>query len=168
MNRTSGLLLAILLAGSTLPARAAVDFEKSVAPILQSSCLACHREGSALGGVRVDTHESMSAKAPLGQVVVPGDPEHSTLYTTLLIPKGQPMAMPPAGPLAAAQKEIIRQWILEGAKWPEGYVVGKRQTSEKFKDDIALVEAARQRIVQRSGVARETAMKPYTETIPAT
>lgn len=168
MNRISGLLLMVLLAGGTLPAGAAVDFEKSVAPILQSSCLACHHEGSALGGVRVDTHESMSIKTPLGPVVTPGDPEHSTLYATLLIPKGRPMAMPPAGPLADAQKEIIRQWILEGAKWPEGYVVGKRQTSGEYKDDLALVEAARARIVQRSGVAREAAMKPYTETIPAT
>ena len=168
MKHYPGLLLFVLLAGSALPAGAAVDFEKSVAPILQTSCVSCHGERAALGGVRLHTADSMKIKSSLGVSVTPGDPAKSALYLSLMLPKGDPRMMPPAAPLPDAQKEVIRQWILEGAKWPAGYVVGGRKAPAKYKDDMALVTAARPRILARSRVAAEAQMKQYTETIPAT
>ncbi len=168
MKHYPGLLLFVSLAGSTLPAGAAVDFEKSVAPILQTSCVSCHGERAALGGVRLHTADSMKIKSSLGVSVTPGDPAKSALYLSLMLPKGDPRMMPPAAPLPDAQKEVIRQWILEGAKWPAGYVVGGRKAPAKYKDDMALVTAVRPRILARSRVTAEAQMKPYTETIPAT
>jgi formylglycine-generating enzyme required for sulfatase activity len=168
MIRLLGLLLFVLLAGSVFPVRAAVDFEKSVAPILQTSCMGCHGERAAMGGVRLHTRAGIDGTSSLGKVVTPGDPQHSALYVSLTLGKGNPKAMPPMGPLPDAQKEMIRQWILEGAKWPEGFVVGGRKAPAKFKDDIALVAAARPRIVTRSKVTTEIEMKPYMEAIPAT
>ncbi|MDZ7639783.1 MAG: SUMF1/EgtB/PvdO family nonheme iron enzyme [Bryobacterales bacterium] len=168
MIRFLGTALACLLLAGGSPAYAAVDFETSVAPILHSSCLGCHGERAALGGVRLHIREGMGAKASFGQVVTPGDPERSALYVTLTLAKGNPKAMPPMGPLSDEQKAIIRQWILEGAAWPDGFVVGGRKTPAAFNDDLALVEAARPRIAQRSRTASESAMQAYTEAIPAT
>lgn len=168
MDRRLGFLVVLLAACFAKPAFAAVDFEKEVAPILTASCAGCHGERAGLGNLRLHTREQLAAKTSLGPLVTAGDPQKSALYLSLTLPRGLPKAMPPTGPLPDDQKTLIRQWILEGAVWPEGYVLGARKAASSFKDDLALAEAAHKRIAAKSETAAAGAMKPYAEKIPAT
>lgn len=142
---------------------AAVDFEKQVKPVLEEYCLACHTQGRAAGNVRVDTKQA-AWKAP---VIVPGKPEASTLYTTLNLSEGNPKAMPPGMQLELAQRELIKQWIAEGANWPDNVTVGKAPaTAAKKQDEQATVAQIHARIVKKSVEKTPADMTPYTETIP--
>jgi formylglycine-generating enzyme required for sulfatase activity len=158
-----------------IPARAEVDFEQEIAPIFRSACLSCHGVRVGLGNVRIHDKELLSMQSSLGPIVTPGDPDKSSLYLSLMLPKGNPKAMPPAGPLPDEQKELVRRWIAEGAKWPEGFEFGaprpaprKREVPKDLEDDRKLVETVREMIVEKSAEKDVAEMKPYSEAIPAT
>jgi formylglycine-generating enzyme required for sulfatase activity len=111
-----------------------VNFEERIAPVLTQQCLPCHGGAKTLGGVRLTTNISTS------RVVVAGAPEKSSLY--LSVESGK---MPPGGPpLSKDQRDAIRDWIREGAKWPSGIVLdGTRLPT----DERALVNRLHDRIV---------------------
>lgn len=89
---------------------AAVNFEEKIAPVLIERCVPCHSSVKVMGAVRLTTNVAVS------RVVVPGQPEKSPLY--LAVESG---SMPPGGPqLPKDQRDAIRDWIREGAKWPSG------------------------------------------------
>ncbi|MCW5962890.1 MAG: SUMF1/EgtB/PvdO family nonheme iron enzyme [Bryobacterales bacterium] len=171
-----GSILLLLLSALPHPLFSAVDFEKEIAPILRSSCLGCHSARAGMGNVRLHAREAMEVKSSLGVIVAPGDPQKSALFLSLLLPKGNPKAMPPTGPLPAEKRELIRQWILEGAKWPDGFSFDLRPPATArakaeaapLKDDLELVKAAGIRIREKSQEQDEASMKPYAEPIPAT
>ena len=137
----------------------AVDFEKQVAPILESACLACHGPGLAAGGLRLDTAAS-ALKA-----IRPGQPDSSPLFTRTQFAPGKTGAMPPGGPaLTLEQSQIVKTWIAEGASWPGGVVVSSRKPP-KQPDDLALVEKLRAHIAAAPTAAE---FKAYRQTIPGT
>src|ERR1700729_1491568 len=89
---------------------AGVNFEDKIAPVLIGRCLPCHSSVKVMGAGGLTTNVSGA------RVVTPGDPEKSPLYTTV-----ESGSMPPDGPkLTKDQREAIRDWIKEGAKWPYG------------------------------------------------
>jgi formylglycine-generating enzyme required for sulfatase activity len=89
---------------------AAVNFEEKIAPVLIERCVPCHSSVKVMGAVRLTTNVSVS------RVVVPGQPEKSPLYLTV-----ESGSMPPGGAqLPKDQRDAIRDWIREGAKWPSG------------------------------------------------
>lgn len=96
----------------------AVDFERDVAPILESRCISCHSADSAKGDVRLDT------AVDLGKTIVVGDVEGSLLIDQV---SGSEPAMPKdAKPLTPDQVEILKAWVASGAKWPEGRLLVDR------------------------------------------
>lgn len=109
------------LALSMRPAVAAVDFEQEIKPIIESACLHCHMEENAEGDLRLDSlAEAMKARES-GPAIVPGDSANSPFYTHTVVPPDDERIMPPDGPvLDESQTSRLRQWIDEGAKWPEG------------------------------------------------
>ncbi len=136
----------------------AVDFEKQIAPLLEQSCLECHRPGLIAGGLRVDS------AADALKAVRPGQPQNSPLYTRTQISPGKMGAMPPGGPaLTAAQSEALRAWIADGAKWPDGFVVAPRKRV-KAPDDETLAAKLHSRLAS----APPTEFKAYKRTIPGT
>jgi hypothetical protein len=107
----------LLLAAST-PLFAAVDFARDVKPIFDRSCAACHGEQQQLGQLRLDARKVVLEGGVTGKTVVPGEPEKSELYRRVAGVSEHPR-MPMGGELPANEIEIIRQWIAEGAVWPE-------------------------------------------------
>jgi len=123
---------AILLAFgiAAVPALAAaeptVNFNRDVRPILSNHCFHCHgpNEEDRQAGLRLDR-----ADGPEGAyrtvdgipAIKPGSPEESALWYRLTTEDGD--GMPPEDsskpPLSDSEKEIIRRWIEEGAKYSD-------------------------------------------------
>jgi hypothetical protein len=115
--------LALLVVVSQASA-ADVDFVKDIKPILEKSCLKCHGPEKPKGALRLDTHEGLIKGAKSGEVIVPGNAEESRLYEVVTLSKDDADRMPNEGePLAKEQTDLIRDWINQGAKWPENLVL---------------------------------------------
>src|ERR1700744_654685 len=115
--------MAASLAGSLLPAVAAVDFAKDIQPIFQESCLRCHGADKQKGELRLDSKAAALKGGKDGAVLVPGQADKSDLYRRIILHEGDDDVMPSKGDLLTKkQTDLIRDWINEGANWPEGLV----------------------------------------------
>lgn len=115
--------LTLLVLGSN-QAGAKVDFTKQIAPILDQRCLECHGPKKQKGKLRLDQKDSLLQKRDKA-TVVPGKPDESELVRLISLPKGHEDIMPNKGePLTKEQIDLIKQWISEGAEWPDNFVVG--------------------------------------------
>ena len=128
------LLCAILAINPLLRESSAVEFVRDVKPILEHNCVSCHRENNDKGDVRLDTK---SATLAGDDVLVPGDPEASSLYWTTTLPLDDELFMPPIKneekdyPLTDNEKKVLEQWILDGADWPDDIVLEPRKRLPK-------------------------------------
>jgi formylglycine-generating enzyme required for sulfatase activity len=141
---------------------AAIDFGSQIRPILQKECMSCHNAERGVGGVRLHSREAATKESTL----VPGKPDASKLYLVLEMKPGQTKAMPPGQQLPAPQRELIRQWIAEGAAWPADMALGSVAPGKK--DENANVSEMHTRIVGQSREKSESEMKPYKAMIPNT
>jgi len=108
------LIAALLAATGTASAYSeALKFETDVRPILKAACFHCHgEEKKKRGGLDVRLVHLMQTGGDSGEAIVPGDPEDSLLWQQVASDEM------PDGPkkLTADQKQIIRDWIAQGAK----------------------------------------------------
>ena len=89
------------------------DFEKDVAPILESRCLSCHNPHKKKGKFDLSQRLSMLKHK---NAVIPGKPAASVLLESI---SGDDPDMPSKGePLSKEQIAILQNWIAAGAKWP--------------------------------------------------
>ncbi len=113
-----GLLLAMILSLPALDAaEGKLDFNRDVRPILSDKCFQCHGpdEKSLHGDVRLDDRVSaIRAKA-----IVPGSPETSEALARILSDDPDEVMPPPKAKktVSAAEAEILRRWIAEGAEY---------------------------------------------------
>jgi hypothetical protein len=105
-----------------------VDFVKEVQPILESSCVKCH--GADPKGKKPKGEYDITTKAATFKGgsskndLVPGKAEESLFYKTLLAAVGtgddEVGRMPyKKDPLPAEQIKILKDWIDQGAVWPD-------------------------------------------------
>ncbi len=115
--------LVILLFGLTSAAFAQnkIDFNSQVRPILANNCYACHGpdDGQRVTDLRLD--QQTSAFADLGGyvAVAPGLPDESELIERIFSDDPDSV-MPPSDhlkQLTAQQKQILKDWIAQGAPW---------------------------------------------------
>lgn len=111
-------LLAGLLVFAATYAHADVSFSHDIAPILLKRCTGCHGERSNQGGYRAHNFQSLLKAGASGLApVIAGKPAESVLFQRI-VTKIEPIRMPKSDdPLAAAQIDLIRRWIAEGAKF---------------------------------------------------
>lgn len=115
-------------------AHADIDFIRDVKPILEHNCVSCHREDNAKGKVRLDTKKAAFAG---DDVIIPGNPDDSSLYWTTILPSDDELVMPPFKhedkdyPLRDEEKEILKNWIQGGAAWPETEVLEPKKRLPK-------------------------------------
>lgn len=96
------------------PMVAKVSFEKEILPLFRSKCLNCHGGvGNPKGGLDLRTVAAIMKGGDSGPGVKPNDLEKSPVWTS--VDEG---SMPPSGkdPLTDAEKMLVRNWILSGAK----------------------------------------------------
>jgi len=115
-------LTSMCLSSESTAFAAKVDFTREVRPILASHCFKCHGqdEGSRKADMRLDVRENAIKPAKSGELpIVPGKPGKSELVNRIFSTNEDDLMPPPdaKNPLAPAEKEIIKQWIAEGAKY---------------------------------------------------
>ncbi len=98
-----------------------VDFATQIRPLLESRCVNCHHSGALFGELNLENHALATKPRSSGPVIVPGEPTQSRLYMVLTLPEGDRKAMPPTGHrIASEEVALLKRWITEGAKWPDG------------------------------------------------
>jgi hypothetical protein len=109
--------VACLLFALAMPATAApVSFARQIVPILVDQCLECHRAEKAKGSYRLDTVEQLLRPGDSGEPpLVAGKPEEGELMRLILSHDDDDRMPKKADPLPAAQIELLRAWIVEGA-----------------------------------------------------
>lgn len=89
-----------------------------VQEIVAAQCLGCHSASQALGDLDLETDIPAATIEVIGSfnlpIVLPGDPESSTLYRKITNTQdGQGSDMPPgSGGLAPALTDIVYDWIV--------------------------------------------------------
>lgn len=132
------LLAAVPFTGTSL---AAVDFKKQVRPILEVYCLKCHGDEKPKGKLSLTTRAGAIQGGEDGASIVPGDPAKSSLYTLTILPAGHDDVMPPKGDrLSQEQQDTLKQWIVEGAVWPDTVRLQQREKVDFVKQAKPILE----------------------------
>ncbi len=120
----AGLAVGCAKAGASEPdASSQAFFELKVRPVLASSCVKCHGAKKSSGGLRLDSREAIQAGGDNGAVVVPGDPEGSTLIRAIRH-ADEDLKMPPSKPMPRAAQDDLAAWVAAGAPWPTAVAAG--------------------------------------------
>lgn len=116
-----------------------IDFVNQVLPILESSCATsgCHDAKTATDGVILDNIDHILETGGINK----GKATSSEMYKVLNETGND--KMPPSGSLTLEQKDIIKNWINQGAKYiectnfEEDTILDNCDTTKfKFQDDI--------------------------------
>lgn len=102
-----------------------VSFNRDIRPIFSDTCFRCHGpdKGARKAGLRLDVREEATKRSRSGAIpIVPGRPDESEIVRRIFSAEKSEM-MPPEEAhkiLSAEQKELIRRWVAEGARY-EGH-----------------------------------------------
>jgi hypothetical protein len=109
-------MLTILAAsrGTRAQADSTPNFNSQVAPILQKNCLACHSSAAKMGGLVMESYDTLMKGGAHGAVVVPGKADQSRMIL-MLEGKVQPRMPFGADPLPAADIATLKAWVEGGA-----------------------------------------------------
>ncbi len=115
-------LFLALLPALPLHAAGTISFNRDIRPILSENCFACHgfdpkhREGD----LRLDTFEGATEDRDGARGIVPGDLSKSDAWLRIISEDKDEVMPPPKShkpPLTAKQRETIKAWIEQGAKY---------------------------------------------------
>lgn len=110
-------LATLCLAAPLTSAPAPVEFNRDIRPILSDNCFYCHGNDAShrKAKLRLDIREEALKK----KAFVPGDAEASELIKRLSLTDPDEVMPPPDShkKLTPEQKELLRRWIAEGAKY---------------------------------------------------
>ena len=119
-------VLALFPVGSVCSAAERGEFAKQIAPILESKCVRCHLPGNRKGGISLATMEDLAEN----EYVVPGDPDSSYLVDLVASSDERPEMPKDGEPLTDEEVGLVREWISEGAVWPEAIVLRERAKAD--------------------------------------
>ena len=122
MIRVLSITVVLVLHPSLEAAQATVEFNRDVRPILSENCFACHgfdpkhREAN----LRLDTFDGATEDRGGSRGIVPGDLSKSDAWQRIISEDKDEVMPPPKShkpPLTARQREILKAWIEQGAKY---------------------------------------------------
>ncbi len=163
------LLLMVLLTSAKL-SRADNDirFNRDVRPILSTACFRCHgfdvktREAN----LRLDTADGAFEKRENGDsAIVPGDLNASLVWQRVTSPDADVVMPPPESKhqLTDAQKEVIRQWIEQGASYQNHWSFEPIVNAPVLSDSASsLIDQFIEREIASRGFSRRQYADPST------
>ena len=94
-------------------------FEKKIRPVLIDHCYKCHAADAEKikGGLTLDTRDGVRKGGDTGPVIVPGNPDRSSLITAVRY-KDEATKMPPKAKLSDEQIADLETWVKMGAPDP--------------------------------------------------
>src|SRR5262245_7957682 len=94
-------------------------FEARIRPVLVKNCLSCHTN-SPMGGLKLDSRQSLLKGGDSGPAIVVGDPDKSLLIQA--VRHTHERLKMPFGRAKLKNEEIadLAAWVKSGAPWPEG------------------------------------------------
>ncbi|WLD14104.1 PSD1 and planctomycete cytochrome C domain-containing protein [Planctellipticum variicoloris] len=106
-----------------IPAQARADdrsdfFEKRIRPVLIDKCGECHAGKTPEGDLSIERLADLTKGGMSGPALAVGKPESSELIKRLET-SNKELVMPPEEPLPANVIADFKQWIRDGAVWPE-------------------------------------------------
>jgi mono/diheme cytochrome c family protein len=108
-----------VLDAGAINSQARVDFVRDIQPIFKASCSPCHTGEKPRGELRLDNKTLAMKGGVSGPVIIPGNSKDSRLVHRVLGLNGE-KRMPLGGEeLRPEQVQLIKQWIDEGATWPD-------------------------------------------------
>ena len=115
-------MLALLVLAPGLRAEEPVDFNDHIRPLLSDRCFTCHGfdANAREADLRLDTPEGAFGKRKdADPAIIPGDPSASILWQRIIATDDEDVMPPPDSllRLSKSEKELIRRWIKEGAKY---------------------------------------------------
>ena len=118
-----------------------VQFNRDIRPILAENCFYCHGRDAnkRKAGLRLDDRDIATHAVDSGEIaIVPGDPGKSELVVRIFSDDPDEQMPPPKSNrvLTAPQKETLKRWIAEGAKYEVhwAYVAPVRPELPAVKD----------------------------------
>ena len=109
-----------------------IDFNRDVQPILSENCYQCHGPDAKAreADLRLDRKESAYRTLDDITPIKPGDSANSEAIIRIFSTDRDEMMPPPKShrTLTEAQKQLLKRWVEEGAKWGEhwAFVAPKR------------------------------------------
>ena len=114
-------------AAPTAPAAAArtttsVGYDRDIRPLLSDRCFKCHGPdaSSRKAGLRLDLFDSATDNTNNSAAIIPGNIEESELWRRINSTDPDEQMPPPTSnkkPTTAEDRELIRNWIIAGAKY---------------------------------------------------
>ncbi|MCO6456247.1 MAG: DUF1549 domain-containing protein [Pirellulaceae bacterium] len=138
-------------------AAATVSYHRQIRPLLQARCQGCHQPAKAQGEYDMTSFDRLLAGGESQQpAIVAGKPDESYLLELITPADGEAQMPKDRPPLAAAEIELIRAWIAQGAaddsppsatvrydqQHPPQYTVPPVITSLDFSPDGQLLAVA--------------------------
>ena len=111
-------------------------YSRSIAPLVEAKCLRCHGPEKQQGALRLDQKASVLKGGESGEAtLVPGRADQSELFRRITA-TDPALAMPPGKDrLTPAEIAVFKQWIDEGAHWPEaGQTAATPNLEYQFSD----------------------------------
>jgi ankyrin repeat protein len=95
-----------------------VDFVRDVRPILQQHCIECHGDDKQMNSFRLDRRGDAMRGGTI-TAIGPGSAQSSRLYLRLIGDRYGARMPYQRDPLSPAETDTIKQWIDQGAVWPD-------------------------------------------------
>jgi ankyrin repeat protein len=105
-------------APSNRPNDTRVDFVRDVRPIFEQHCIECHGDDKQMNSFRLD-RRSDAMRGGTITAIGPGSAQSSRLYLRLIGERYGARMPYKQDPLPAADIETIKNWIDQGAVWPD-------------------------------------------------
>jgi len=92
-------------------------YMRSIHPILDAKCVACHGSSKEQAGLRLDFYELLMKGGRDGSVIAPRNPDRSLMLQRVTLSPSDRHFMPAEGrtPLSVTEIAALRAWILAGA-----------------------------------------------------
>ncbi len=111
----------VFLSFSSALAAGTIDFSRDIQPILSDKCYFCHGPDAKerKGDLRLDVEKEAKAVKDGVAAILPGKSDKSSLIERILSTDPDEVMPTPKShrTLTEAQKQLLKQWIDEGAKW---------------------------------------------------
>jgi hypothetical protein len=114
-------VLCVILCFSSALFAGTIDFSRDIQPILSDKCYFCHGPDAKerKGDLRLDVEKEAKAVKDGVPAIRPGKSHESSMIERIFSTDPDEVMPTPKSnrTLTAAQKQLLKQWIDEGAKW---------------------------------------------------